>query len=363
MVEAAAFIHATPALVRYRVAGLCAASDGSVRAANRVLGKASRPAVAAMFLAPPPPGIVAALADAGRISPAQARLAARVPLADDVCAEADSGGHTDKRVASTLMAAFLRLRDEARAAHGYAQHVRIGAAGGLGTPEAIAAAFVLGADFVVTGSINQCTVEAGTSDAVKDLLAAANVQDMEMTPAGDMFEIGAKVQVLRKGVLFPARANALYELYRQHRSIDDIDPATRRRIEAQYFHRTLDEVWEETRTHYGRVAPDEIAKAEANPKAKMALIFRWYFVHTNRLAIEGRPEARVDFQIHCGPAMGAFNQFVKGTPYEPWRRRHVDEIAELLMQGAAGVLQRHFERLQALNPSTMLGAGGGTGRG
>ena len=50
---------------------------------------------------------------------------------------------------------------------------RLGAAGGLGVPEAVAAAFVLGADFVLTGSINQCTAECGTSERVKDMLQQA----------------------------------------------------------------------------------------------------------------------------------------------------------------------------------------------
>ena len=69
---------------------------------------------------------------------------------------------------------------------------------GIGTPEAAAAAFLLGAEFIGTGSINQCTVEAGTSDSVKDLLQEANVQDTSYAPAGDMFEAGARVQVLKK---------------------------------------------------------------------------------------------------------------------------------------------------------------------
>ena len=71
---------------------------------------------------------------------------------------------------------------------------------------------MVGADFVCTGSINQCTVESGMSDVVKDLLQDINVQDTEYAPAGDMFEIGARVQVLKKGTFFPARANKLFML-------------------------------------------------------------------------------------------------------------------------------------------------------
>src|SRR6202171_1641228 len=94
-------------------------------------------------------------------------------------------------------------------------------------PPAVAASFILGADFVLTGSVNQCTVEAGTSDAVKDLLQHANVQDTDIVPAGDMFEMGGKVQVFKRGLLFPARAKKLYDLYRQYNSLDEIDAQTR----------------------------------------------------------------------------------------------------------------------------------------
>lgn len=74
----------------------------------------------------------------------------------------------------------------------------------------------------------------------------------------------------------------------------------------------------------------------------MALIFRWYFIHTSRLAIKGSAEQSVDYQIHCGPALGAFNQWVKGTPLENWRNRHVDKIGEKIMQDTALLLSQRF---------------------
>lgn len=346
--EAAAYIQVTPALVRYRVSGLHRLPDGQVVAPNRVLGKASRPEVAEQFLSPPPAEVVAALAAEGRITAEEAALAGAVPLADDLCAEADSGGHTDKQVAWCILPSFLRLRERIALLHPRAGQVRVGIAGGLGTPEAIAAAFVLGAEFVLTGSINQCTVEAGTSDAVKELLAAAGVQDTEMCPAGDMFEIGAKIQVLRRGVMFPGRANALYELYRRHDSIEALDARTLAKLERQYFGgRTVAEVWQETRDYYARVAPEQIAQAERNPKQRMGMIFRWYYVRAGRLAKAGRPEDRIDFEIHCGPAMGAFNAWVHGTPLADWRRRHVDEIGLKLMSEAARLLEARYAALSA----------------
>jgi trans-AT polyketide synthase/acyltransferase/oxidoreductase domain-containing protein len=334
----------SPALVRYRLKGLEADAGGEIRINNRVIAKISRPEIAGLFLSPAPERIVAKLLSENRITNEQAELAKRVAMADDLCVEADSGGHTDRGSMVILVPVMIGLRNEMSRKYGYIKKIRIGAAGGIGTPQAAAAAFILGADFILTGSINQCTVEAGVSDAVKDILQDIDVQDTGYAPAGDMFTLGSRVQVVRKGVFFPARANKLYELYRRYDSIDDIDKRTRLDLEEKYFKRTSASVYAETRAYYSNHFPEEIERAERSPKQKMALIFRWYFVHALRQAMEGNMENRVDFQIFCGPALGAFNQWVKGTEIENWRSRHADEIADRLMQGAASVLTDRLER-------------------
>lgn len=331
-IEAAAFIHVTPALIRWRVSGLDTDGAGQPVALHKVLAKVSHPTVARQFLQPPDPVMVEALLAAGRITSRQAALAATVPLADDICCEADSGGHTDRRPAFTLLPAILRLRDSFA---GAGPAVRVGLAGGLGTPEAVAAAFMLGADFVLTGSINQCTAEAGTSGAVKDMLAAADIHDCDIAPAGDMFEIGAKVQVLRRGTLFPQRANRLWELWRRHDGLESLPPGVAAEIEEKYLGRPMADVWDETMAHWSRIAPAEMAAAEADPKRRMALVFRWYFVHANRLAMQGVPGQRTNYQIHCGPAMGACNRWLAGSDLADWRARHADEVADRLMDEAA----------------------------
>ena len=84
------------------------------------------------------------------------------------------------------MPAMVALRDRIQAEHMYHEPLRIGAAGGIGSPSSAAAAFLLGADYVVTGSINQCTTESGTSDQVKELLSRINVQDTDYAPAGGL---------------------------------------------------------------------------------------------------------------------------------------------------------------------------------
>jgi trans-AT polyketide synthase/acyltransferase/oxidoreductase domain-containing protein len=341
--EAAAFMQITPALVRYRLQGLKRDSNGNVSTPHKIIAKLSRPEIAQVFLSPAPERLVTKLLETKQISAEQAKLAKEIPMADDLCVEADSGGHTDMGIMPVLLPTIIRQRNELMNQYQYAKRVRVGAAGGIGTPEAAATAFVLGADFILTGSINQCTVEAGTSEAAKEILQQLNVQDTDYAPAGDMFELGAKVQVVRKGVFFPARANKLYDLYRHYNSLDEIDDKTKKQIQDKYFHRSFEEVYAETKAYYLQTRPEVIEKAERHPKHKMALIFKWYFVHSMRLAAQGSLEQKVDYQIHCGPAMGAFNQWVKGTALENWQNRHVDEIAEKLMQETAELLNQRFQ--------------------
>jgi trans-AT polyketide synthase/acyltransferase/oxidoreductase domain-containing protein len=342
-VEASAFLEITPALVRFRLSGVRRSENGTLNCSHHILAKVSRPEIARQFLSTAPPEIVAHLRDTGQISAEQAELAAYVSIADDLCVEADSGGHTDQGVAYALLPTILMLREQIAQTYPAAAEVRVGAAGGLGTPHALAAAFVLGADFVMTGSINQCTVEAGTSNRVKEMLQQAGSQDTAIVPAGDMLEIGAKMQVFRRGLLFPARATRLYELYRDYAGWSEIPPEIRHQIETRYFRRSFAEVVDELRTYYSAIAPERWSAAERNPRQLLAMVCRWYFHHTTQWALKGAPDREVDYQIHCGPALGAFNAWVQGTRLSDWRERHVDEIAERLMSATAELLSQRFE--------------------
>jgi len=341
-VEAAAFMDIRPSLVRYRLKGIYKAGD-TIVIPNKLMAKVSRPEVATAFFSPAPKEMVEKLLAQGKITQLEADLSAFIPMADDLTAEADSGGHTDMAASYALIPAMIRLRDDMMLQFKYQEKLCIGAAGGIGTPEAALASFMMGADYILTGSINQCTVEAGNSDAVKDILQSINVQDTAYAPAGDMFEIGAHVQVVKKSVFFPARANKLYDLYKAHNSIDDLDESTKKQLETSFFKRSLHDIYEETKTYFQKADPSQIEKAERNPKHKMALIFRWYFSFSSRVAFAGDITQRVNFQIHCGPALGAFNQWVKGTELESWRNRHVDRIAEKLMKETVQLLSQRME--------------------
>lgn len=336
-VEASAFLDLTPHIVRYRVAGLCRRPDGSVEATNRVIAKVSRREVATKFMQPAPPAMLAALVSAGQVTAEQAQLAAAVPLCDDVTAEADSAGHTDNRPLVSLLPSLITLRDEIQAQQRYATPVRVGAAGGIGTPAAALAALSMGAAYVVTGSVNQACVEAGASAHSKALLAGAGMADVMMAPAADMFEMGVKVQVLKKGTFFPLRAQRLYELYQSHGALEELPAAERERLERQVFRRSLEAVWEETARFFRERDPEQLARAEGNPKRKMALVFRWYLGLSSRWSNAGEVGRETDYQIWCGPAMGAFNAWVAGSFLERPENRTAVAIAGNLLEGAARI--------------------------
>ncbi|QYB04789.1 PfaD family polyunsaturated fatty acid/polyketide biosynthesis protein [Rhodococcus sp. USK10] len=334
-VEASAFMDLSPEIVRYRLTGLSTAPDGRVIRAHRVVAKVSRVEVAELFLRPAPAALVHQLLDRGDITTEQARLAVSVPMADDITAEADSGGHTDRRPLMVLLPDLIAARDRIHRELPALGQVRIGAGGGIGTPAAAAAAFALGAAYIVTGSINQATVEADQSDATKTLLAGAGVADCTMAPSSDMFELGVQVQVLRRGTMFATRAHRLYDTYRAYAGIDAIPAARREDLESAVFRRPLTEVWDDCVTYFTERDPVQLAGAADDPKRKMALIFRWYLGLSSGWSIRGANDRTADYQIWCGPAMGAFNNWVAGTHLAAPAHRRVAEIAHHILEGAA----------------------------
>jgi PfaD family protein len=348
-IEASAYLRLTPALVHYRAAGLSADADGNVVIGNRVLAKVSRREVATRFMSPAPEKLLGPLVEQGAITPTQARLAQRVPMADDVTVEADSGGHTDNRPLVCMLPSILALRDELQAQYAYAVPVRVGAAGGLSTPSAILGAFTMGAAYVMTGSINQACVEAGTSARVKQLLAEAAATDVIMAPAADMFEMGVNVQVLKRGTMFPLRAQKLYQLYETYDAWEQIPVQEREKLESRVFQRTFDEVWESCVAFFNERDPSQIARAKDHPKRKMALVFRWYLGLATHWGIQGVSERAMDYQIWCGPAMGAFNDWARGSYLKQPERRHVADVGEQLLQGAAYLYRVQNLRVQGVD--------------
>ena len=336
-IEAAAFMALTPAIVRLAVKGMRVLPDGRLHRENYVFAKISRAETARRFMQPAPKEILDQLVRDGLITPEEAQLANKVPVAEDYTVEADSGGHTDNQALTCVFPIIAHLRDEMMAKHGYLRPIRIGAAGGLGTPQSVAAAYAMGAAYVVTGSVNQGAYQSGMSEYGRKLLAQAQIADVVMAPAADMFELGVKVQVLKRGTMFGVRALKLYEIYTTYDSIEAMPADVRTKLEKEILGKSCDEIWDGTVQFFTQRDPSQLERAAREPKHKMALIFRWYLGLASKWAIAGEPTRKMDYQIWCGPAMGAFNDWVRGSFLEAPENRDAVQIARNLLEGATVV--------------------------
>lgn len=349
LISAAAFLRITLPLVYYRVKGIHKNRQGEIITPNRVIAKVSRIEVARQFFAPPPEKLLSQLVEQKMITSEEAVLASEIPMAQDLTAEADSGGHTDNRPALALLPTFIALRNEAMATYNFKTALCVGLGGGIATPESAAAAFSMGAAYILTGSINQACVESGICEDVKKLLSQAEQADVAMAPSADMFEIGARVQVLKRGTLFPVRAEKLYQFYKNYRCFSDLPLAAQKEIEEKYLLTSFDAAWQSTRQFFlSRGSQQEVDRAEQDPSHKMALVFRSYLGQSSKWAIQGNPLRKMDYQVWCGPAMGAFNQWVKGSFLEPHTNRFAAEIAMNLLTGACVVARAAFARAQGI---------------
>ncbi len=347
-ISASAYLDLTPPLVYYRVKGIRRGPDGHIVCPRHVTAKISRIEVARKFFSPPPDKILRHLLDRHLITPAEAELARSIPVADTMTAEADSGGHTDNQPAISLLPTILALRDQMTETFAYDRPLCVGLGGGIATPAAVAAAFALGAAFVLTGSVNQACIEAGTSATVRAMLAEASQADVAMAPAADMFEMNVKVQVLKRGTLFPFRAAKLYDIYCRCDALEDIPAKERLVLERDFFRRGLDQEWEQTKAFFRLRDPREIERAGRDPKHKMALVFRSYLGQSSNWANSGDPARKIDYQIWCGPAMGAFNEWTRGSFLAAPENRTVVTVALNLLLGAAVTTRFNWLRSQGL---------------
>ncbi len=152
---------------------------------------------------------------------------------------------------------MIALKNEYMEKYNYPVPLCVGMAGGIATPESAAAAFGMGAAYILTGTVNQSCVEAGICEAVRKLLCQAEQADAAMAPAADMFEIGARVK---------------------------------KEIQDKFLLTSFEAAWKPTRDFFlNRGNEKEVIRAEQDPKQKMALVFRSYLCQSSRWAIQGTP--------------------------------------------------------------------------
>jgi PfaD family protein len=350
LIEASAFLALTLTLVRYRVHGIRRLADGRVHAPNRIIAKVSREELAARFFSPPPEKLLQELVARGEITAEQALLAREIPMAQYITAEADSGGHTDNRPAIALFPTILSLAQRLEKEHNYACRLMVGLGGGIATPASAAAAFAMGAAWIMTGSVNQACVESGTSAIVREMLTETRQADVTMAPAADMFEMGVTVQVLKRGTMFPMRAARLYEIYRSHAGLEEIPAPEREKLEKTMFLAPLEDIWQDTRAYFQKRDPKQVERAERDPKHRMALVFRWYLGQAAHWAKDGNPARKMDYQVWAGPAMGAFNEWVAGSFLAAANERRAVTVARNILYGAALLARAAMLNTQGVHP-------------
>jgi PfaD family protein len=139
--------------------------------------------------------------------------------------------------------------------------------------------------------------------------------------------------------------------------LDSLPESDKAFIEKQLLRATLEEAWRDTRQYFLKRDPGQVERAERDPKHRMALVFRSYLGLSSRWANAGEPSRVMDYQVWCGPAMGAFNEWTRGTFLEKPENRRVVVVAQNLIYGAAMQLRLQYLRAQGIQ----LPAGTATG--
>jgi PfaD family protein len=155
--------------------------------------------------------------------------------------------------------------------------------------------------------------------------------------------------------MFAMRAAKLYELYNSFPSFDDLPPGDRQFVQKQLLQSSFAAAWENTMAFFKTRDPGQIERALADPKHKMALVFRSYLGQTSRWAVQGEPRRQIDYQIWCGPAMGAFNAWTKGSFLADPAQRDIVTVAFNLLFGAAVLTRCQQLRYQGVELAGHLG--------
>ncbi len=313
---------------------------------NNLFVKASSMDIIDRFLEPVPEKILTQLYQKAKITKEVMLEATHTPLANALCIATDSGSETMHDSFGVLLPYVRQKVAILNQKHQYREDVFVGV-GGVGIPDAIASAFLIGVDFVLSHSINYCTVEAEIAPFSKKLLVEATILDTCFAPNKDfLFESNQKIQLLKKGILFPGRAMQLYDIFKRYKSINDVDSHTLISLENKMYGQDLETVWDNIAQELiAENKAELIEKAKLNPRYHMYLLFMHYYDRSLNAAIKGEESNRLNFQLHCNPVLGLLNQELKDNELKEWERRKVADLGEWLMVEAEKKIQKRISKL------------------
>jgi trans-AT polyketide synthase/acyltransferase/oxidoreductase domain-containing protein len=330
----------SPALARFRLQDLAARS--ATTGPRLVLVKVNSLDAAERFMRPAPAWLTARLVEQRAISPEDAALASHWPMADAVCIEPSARGGEAAPCLSLLPVALARRAALARELRSAAD-VSIGLGGGLGDPAAVAAAFALGAEFVLLGSVHLRSAEAALPSSLKARLRSLDLTDIALAPDPDAYESGGRIEIVRAGGAFPAWAMRLREVWESHAHWNEVEPGLRRKLEREAFGCSFDEALSHARAYFAAQAPDEIERSERDGRHRMALVFRWAQYRALQSTLSTDQPANP--HLRCSAALGSFNHWWPTQDRADADLPHADAIAEAMMDGAARVLRNLQDRL------------------
>ena len=327
------YVQATKAMVHYRLTGLTANDKGVPQPKHQLFIRVPHTGLAEYFAQPAPQDLIDALVTEGRLTEEEGLLGSKLPLSQDIIVDGDvsrTGGKQD------IVSLFPALRHSLRRAKiGRSVEVRVGVAGELATPEAINAAFKMGADFVVTGSVNGLTIEAGGSQARKELLAKAKPEDFVSAPSFEYLDADYRVRVTKFGTMFATKANRMEELYRATDSLDGLTHEGLKFLEQKVFQCSLVEAYDKAEPFLRQWWPNLVEQATTSPKVRASLLLKWFLFESNQWAIDGVQGRQMDYQVRGDGAVGSFNLWRENTEFNDISKISVVQLALNLLKGAA----------------------------
>jgi len=193
--------------------------------------------------------------------------------------------------------------------------------GGISTPASALAAFMWAPLMWRKWKCESACVEAGTS-ACQEVAASGRVTRMWMgAPASDMLRWVSELQVLEAGTTIRAQEPRKINLVLQKR----MNPL----MKSQQRNASLEKKYQKTMEKFASCIeffkqrdPEQIRTAPKTIRAgRWPWFFRWYLGLSPTWPNAGTPDRVLDvFKFWCGPALGAFNDWVKGTYLEHYRK-------------------------------------------